>query len=154
KNLVPFPQPIGLWYFGRWYVPVTVFCVAAMSNSVNLTDGLDGLAAGTTAIAFIAMAIACLPIYPAAMAGVMHKLPSAQLTQGGSLGAAPVTTLHHSPPLATTLAALSFSASLVPSPSIPTSHGGVRSSDGGALHGLRSAQPTQGAPVFMGGTRS
>ncbi|CAI5967345.1 unnamed protein product [Closterium sp. NIES-64] len=65
KNIVPFPQPIGLWYFGRWYVPVTVFCVAAMSNAVNLTDGLDGLAAGTTAIAFIAMAIACLPIYPA-----------------------------------------------------------------------------------------
>ncbi|CAI7911510.1 unnamed protein product [Closterium sp. NIES-53] len=82
-NLVPFPQPIGLWYFGRWYVPVTVFCVAAMSNSVNLTDGLDGLAAGTTAIAFIAMAIACLPIYP--VSG-RRLLPLS-------------TTRHHSPPL-------------------------------------------------------
>ncbi|GJP81607.1 hypothetical protein CLOP_g15865 [Closterium sp. NIES-67] len=65
KNLVPLPQPFGLWYIGRWYVPLTVFCMAAMSNAVNLTDGLDGLAAGTTAVAFVAMAIACLPIYPA-----------------------------------------------------------------------------------------
>lgn len=33
-----------------------------MGNGVNLTDGLDGLAGGTAALAFIAMSIAVLPI--------------------------------------------------------------------------------------------
>ena len=31
------------------YVPVAIFIMTAVSNAVNLTDGLDGLAAGTTA---------------------------------------------------------------------------------------------------------
>lgn len=35
-----------------------------MSNGVNLTDGLDGLAAGTCAAAYVGMAVAVLPIYP------------------------------------------------------------------------------------------
>jgi len=38
------------WDFGIWYVPFVVFVLVAMANSVNLTDGLDGLAAGVTAI--------------------------------------------------------------------------------------------------------
>ncbi|KAK1324559.1 hypothetical protein QJS10_CPA01g01660 [Acorus calamus] len=33
-----------------------------MGNGVNLTDGLDGLAGGTAALAFIGMSIAVLPI--------------------------------------------------------------------------------------------
>lgn len=33
---------------GIFYVPFIVFVVVAMSNSVNLTDGLDGLAAGVS----------------------------------------------------------------------------------------------------------
>lgn len=65
RTIVPLPAPLGLWYAGKWYLPLTVFCFASMSNGVNLTDGLDGLAAGTAAIAFIAMSIAVLPIYPA-----------------------------------------------------------------------------------------
>lgn len=32
------------------FVPVIMFIVTAVSNAVNLTDGIDGLAAGTTAI--------------------------------------------------------------------------------------------------------
>jgi len=32
------------------FVPVIVFIVVAVTNAVNLTDGIDGLAAGTTAI--------------------------------------------------------------------------------------------------------
>ena len=31
-----------------WYVPLCVFCFIATTNSVNLTDGLDGLAGGVT----------------------------------------------------------------------------------------------------------
>jgi UDP-N-acetylmuramyl pentapeptide phosphotransferase/UDP-N-acetylglucosamine-1-phosphate transferase len=58
------PPPFGLWDLGKWYLPLTAFCFAAMSNGVNLTDGLDGLAAGTCAAAYIGMAVAVLPIYP------------------------------------------------------------------------------------------
>ena len=36
--------------FGIWYIPFIVFVVLAMTNAVNLTDGLDGLASGVTAI--------------------------------------------------------------------------------------------------------
>jgi len=36
---------------GWWYLPFTVFVLVAASNSVNLTDGLDGLAISTFAIA-------------------------------------------------------------------------------------------------------
>lgn len=33
-----------------------------MGSGVDLTDGLDGLAGGTAAVAFVAMSIAVLPI--------------------------------------------------------------------------------------------
>jgi phospho-N-acetylmuramoyl-pentapeptide-transferase len=36
---------------GWWYLPFTVFVLVAWSNAVNLTDGLDGLAISTFAIA-------------------------------------------------------------------------------------------------------
>ncbi|MCS7085304.1 MAG: phospho-N-acetylmuramoyl-pentapeptide-transferase, partial [Bacteroidia bacterium] len=39
------------------YVLVCIFIVAAVSNGVNITDGLDGLAAGTTAIAVGALGL-------------------------------------------------------------------------------------------------
>lgn len=34
--------------FGIFYIPFIVFVVVAMTNAVNLTDGLDGLASGVT----------------------------------------------------------------------------------------------------------
>lgn len=42
---------------GGWYIPFIVFTILAMVNAVNLTDGLDGLAAGTTAIVSAALAL-------------------------------------------------------------------------------------------------
>jgi phospho-N-acetylmuramoyl-pentapeptide-transferase len=39
------------------YIPVVIFIIAAVSNAVNLTDGLDGLASGTTAVAGLALGI-------------------------------------------------------------------------------------------------
>jgi phospho-N-acetylmuramoyl-pentapeptide-transferase len=36
---------------GWWYLPFTIFVLVAWSNAVNLTDGLDGLAISTFAIA-------------------------------------------------------------------------------------------------------
>ena len=38
------------WDLGWAYVPFVAFVVVAMTNAVNLTDGLDGLAAGVTMI--------------------------------------------------------------------------------------------------------
>jgi phospho-N-acetylmuramoyl-pentapeptide-transferase len=40
------------WKGFAWiiFIPVIMFIVTAVSNAVNLTDGIDGLAAGTTAI--------------------------------------------------------------------------------------------------------
>lgn len=37
------------------YIPVVIFIVTALSNAVNLTDGLDGLAAGTTGLVAIGL---------------------------------------------------------------------------------------------------
>lgn len=39
---------------GGWYIPVATFVIVAMSNAVNLTDGLDGLAGLISATAFAA----------------------------------------------------------------------------------------------------
>lgn len=51
---------VGDW-MGTWgwilFIPVVVFIVIAVSNGANMTDGLDGLATGTSAIVGIALAI-------------------------------------------------------------------------------------------------
>ncbi len=39
---------------GVWYIPIATFIIVAMSNAVNLTDGLDGLAGLISATAFAA----------------------------------------------------------------------------------------------------
>jgi phospho-N-acetylmuramoyl-pentapeptide-transferase len=43
--------------FGMLYIPVVIFVIAATSNAVNLTDGLDGLAIGTSAIVALTLAV-------------------------------------------------------------------------------------------------
>lgn len=47
--------------FGIWYVPFIVFVLLAMTNSVNLTDGMDGLASGVTT--FVAVTLALCGMY-------------------------------------------------------------------------------------------
>lgn len=39
------------------FIPIVIFIVTAVSNGANLTDGIDGLAAGTSAIIVIALGI-------------------------------------------------------------------------------------------------
>lgn len=39
------------------FIPIVIFIITAVSNGANLTDGIDGLAAGTSAIAVIALGI-------------------------------------------------------------------------------------------------
>lgn len=63
-STVPFLKNVNIDYafFGEalgWliYIPVVIFVITAVSNAANLTDGLDGLAAGTSAIAGIILGI-------------------------------------------------------------------------------------------------
>lgn len=42
--------------FGIFYVFVIIFVITGTSNAVNLTDGLDGLAAGLSAVSFLTFA--------------------------------------------------------------------------------------------------
>ncbi|MDX1586040.1 MAG: phospho-N-acetylmuramoyl-pentapeptide-transferase [Balneolaceae bacterium] len=61
---VPFLKEVHIDYaffseqFG-WlvYIPVVIFVIAGVSNSANLTDGLDGLLTGTSAIAGVILGI-------------------------------------------------------------------------------------------------
>lgn len=47
---------------GILYVPFAIFVIVGSSNAVNLTDGLDGLAAGTVALAALAYAAISLKL--------------------------------------------------------------------------------------------
>ncbi|KAL7212902.1 hypothetical protein ACSBR2_015573 [Camellia fascicularis] len=60
KMSVPLPPLLGLVFLGRCYLLLTSFCFVSMANGINLTYGLDGLAEGTTALAFIGMLIVVL----------------------------------------------------------------------------------------------
>ncbi len=46
---------------GGWilFILVTIFVITAVSNGANLTDGLDGLCTGTSAVIGVALAIMC-----------------------------------------------------------------------------------------------
>lgn len=48
--IIPF---VGSVDFGIWYIPITFIAIIAITNAVNLTDGLDGLCSGVSAITMI-----------------------------------------------------------------------------------------------------
>ena len=48
------PGSRELMDLGWWYVPAAIFVIAGTANAVNITDGVDGLAAKLLAIAFFA----------------------------------------------------------------------------------------------------
>lgn len=53
-DLIPF---LGSEYAWIIYIPLVIFIITAVSNGANMTDGIDGLAAGTSAIIGIVLAI-------------------------------------------------------------------------------------------------
>jgi phospho-N-acetylmuramoyl-pentapeptide-transferase len=68
---VPFlkGRVIDYYFFSGWvpdvdlgwlvYIPLVIFIITAVSNAVNLTDGLDGLAAGTSAFVSLGLVALC-----------------------------------------------------------------------------------------------
>jgi len=61
---VPFTDAsLGLsWAAGLPHMLLVLLVVVGTSNAVNLTDGMDGLAAGTVAVAAVAMAAMCVAV--------------------------------------------------------------------------------------------
>lgn len=65
------------------FVPVAVFIVTATSNAVNLTDGLDGLAAGVSAIVALGLVALCYISGHSGLSeylGVMYLSGASELT--------------------------------------------------------------------------
>ena len=56
KILEPFTDDYEDW---AWliFIPIVIFIITAVSNGANLTDGIDGLAAGTSAISVLTLGI-------------------------------------------------------------------------------------------------
>ncbi|MCH8554549.1 MAG: phospho-N-acetylmuramoyl-pentapeptide-transferase [Schleiferiaceae bacterium] len=57
NSIITWVSP-GLEKYG-WlvFIPIVIFIITAVSNGANLTDGLDGLATGTSAIIGVALAV-------------------------------------------------------------------------------------------------
>lgn len=51
---VPF---FGVIHFGPWFIPMAAFLVVGFSNSLNITDGMDGLASGLLMISLFGFLI-------------------------------------------------------------------------------------------------
>ncbi|HEV8536366.1 MAG TPA: phospho-N-acetylmuramoyl-pentapeptide-transferase [Candidatus Limnocylindria bacterium] len=70
---------VGEWVIGgAVFVVLALFAIVAMSNGVNLTDGMDGLAGGTSVFAFLSFALIAnardypwLVVFCAAMVGAL-----------------------------------------------------------------------------------
>ncbi len=56
-QLFSFASPVFGSYARFLYIPLVIIIITAVSNGANITDGIDGLAAGTSAIIGITLAI-------------------------------------------------------------------------------------------------
>ncbi len=54
---IALPFPGMSFEIGLWYIPLFIFVIIATANSVNFTDGLDGLASGLLILAFTSFGI-------------------------------------------------------------------------------------------------
>jgi len=89
---VQFPGGGVLFDLGVWFVPLSAMVIVGSSNAVNLTDGLDGLAASCLVPALSALAILAYLAGDTALAGELKlvAIPGAsELTvlAGGMIGA-------------------------------------------------------------------
>lgn len=56
------------------YIPIVIFVITALSNAVNLTDGLDGLAAGVTGIVALGLTAFAYIAGNAVLSGYFNEL--------------------------------------------------------------------------------
>ncbi len=85
---------IGDFQIGWWYIPLFIFIITGSANSVNFTDGLDGLAGGLTIIAFgtyaglayahglLILSAFCAVICGATLAFLWFNIPPAKFYMG------------------------------------------------------------------------
>lgn len=64
-------------HLGMWSVPITVIWIVAITNAVNLIDGLDGLAVGVSSIASFSLLIIAVIVSEQNIALVMAALAGA-----------------------------------------------------------------------------
>jgi phospho-N-acetylmuramoyl-pentapeptide-transferase len=57
KSLIAWMGPWTDKYAWVLFIPIVIFIITAVSNGANLTDGIDGLATGTSAIVGIALGV-------------------------------------------------------------------------------------------------
>lgn len=77
EHIVQIPFSHYLFDLGEWYIPFSMFVFLAMVNSVNLTDGLDGLAGSlslTNGASFLAVIVL---LYPALLLVTVDSLSGA-----------------------------------------------------------------------------
>ena len=68
---------IPYWQLGVWGIPVTIIWIVAITNAVNLIDGLDGLACGVSTISSMTMLVIALLVSEANVAVMMAALAGA-----------------------------------------------------------------------------
>ena len=56
-EILSYISPELIKYSWLLYIPIVIFIVTAVSNGANITDGIDGLAAGTSGIIGLALAV-------------------------------------------------------------------------------------------------
>ena len=66
-----------IWDLGPWSVPVSVIWIVAITNAVNLIDGLDGLACGVSTISSLTMLVIALCVADPTVAILMAALSGA-----------------------------------------------------------------------------
>ncbi len=75
---LPIPL-VGVVHLGWLSFPITFLWLAGVANAINWVDGLDGLAAGTVAIASAALAIVCYQLQHPVEASLAMSLAAALL---------------------------------------------------------------------------
>jgi UDP-GlcNAc:undecaprenyl-phosphate GlcNAc-1-phosphate transferase len=85
-DFVTNPFMEGLILLGKLAIPVTVLWIIGVTNALNLIDGLDGLAAGTSVIAALTMAVVVILENPAWGDTASTVVPLALILCGSILG--------------------------------------------------------------------
>jgi phospho-N-acetylmuramoyl-pentapeptide-transferase len=83
---IKLPFTTAEWDLGWFYIPFTMFVIVAGVNSVNLTDGLDGLASGVGVVFFAAMSLIFVAVSQTPAVGIDNYLVISGALVGACLG--------------------------------------------------------------------